>query len=144
VGGERLGGELASGYFISPTLFVDVDNKSDLAQNEIFGPVVAAMSFDTEEQAVQLANDTCYGLAAYVYTNDLDRALRVGRALMTGNVWINGFEGIPPSAPFGGIKQSGYGRLGGIAGIREFTRPKNLWMSVRRQTASTPNEAAAV
>lgn len=144
VGGERLGGELASGYFISPTLFVDVDNKSDLAQNEIFGPVVAAMSFDTEEQAVQLANDTCYGLAAYVYTNDLDRALRVGQALMTGNVWINGFEGIPPSAPFGGIKQSGYGRLGGIAGIREFTRPKNLWMSVRRQTASTPNEAAAV
>jgi acyl-CoA reductase-like NAD-dependent aldehyde dehydrogenase len=144
VGGERLGGELAAGYFISPTLFLDVDNNSDLAQNEIFGPVVAAMSFDTEEQAIQLANDTRYGLAAYVYTNDLSRAYRVSQELITGNVWINGFDGIPPSAPFGGTKQSGYGRIGGIAGIREFTRPKNLWMSIRERAANTPNESSAL
>jgi len=142
VGGERLRGEFASGYFISPALFEDVDNKSDLAQNEIFGPVVAAMSFDSEEQAIQLANDTRYGLAAYVHTNDLNRAYRVSQELMAGNVWINGFEGIPPSAPFGGMKQSGYGRIGGLAGIREFTRPKNLWLSIRERSVSGHSESA--
>jgi acyl-CoA reductase-like NAD-dependent aldehyde dehydrogenase len=100
------------------------------------------MSFENEEHAIQLANDTRYGLAAYVYTNDLSRAYRVSRELMAGNVWINGFEGIPPAAPFGGTKQSGYGRIGGLAGIREFTRPKNFWISIRERAETAANERA--
>ena len=129
-GGERLGGDLADGYFIAPTLFVDVDNDSELAQEEIFGPVVCFMNFDSEETAVRLANNSRYGLAGYIYTNDLRRAHRVGAALEVGNVSINGIGAGAPSMPFGGIKQSGYGRVGGYAGIREFTRCKNVWIAI--------------
>ncbi len=129
-GGERLGGDLSDGYYIAPTIFADVDNQSELAQQEIFGPVLAMMPFDGEEEAVRLANETTYGLASYIQTNDLRRAHRVAAALEAGNVWINGFMGIPPSAPFGGVKHSGYGRLGGLAGIKEFTRPKNVWLAL--------------
>src|SRR5947209_3322525 len=124
-GGNRLGGDLADGYFIAPTVFADVDNASELAQQEIFGPVVAVIPFDTEEEAVRIANDSPFGLAGYVQTADLKRAHRLAQALEVGNIWINGFLGIPTSAPFGGVKQSGWGRLGGLEGIREFTRPKN-------------------
>jgi aldehyde dehydrogenase (NAD+) len=128
-GGERIRGELADGYFIAPTLFADVDARSDLAQEEIFGPIVSFMRFETEEEAVRLANESRYGLAAYVHTNDLRRALRVSEALEAGNVWVNGLDSTAPSVPFGGIKQSGQGRVGGRAGIREFTRPKNVWIA---------------
>lgn len=129
-GGERLGGDLAAGYYIAPTVFADVDNTSPLAQEEIFGPVVAVLPFDTEEDAVQLANATRYGLAGYIQTNDLKRAHRVAAALQAGNIWVNGFRGFPPGAPFGGTKQSGFGRLGGRDGIREFTRPKNVCITL--------------
>ena len=129
-GGERLGGDLANGSFIAPTVFADIDNASDLAQQEIFGPVLAVIPFDDEQEALRLANDTQFGLAAYVQTNDLKRALRMSAALQAGNVWVNGFFGIPASAPFGGVKQSGYGRLGGRDGIREFTRPKNVYIAL--------------
>lgn len=129
-GGHRLDGDLADGYFIAPTIFADVDNRSDLAQKEIFGPVLSMQRFETEEEAVAIANDHRYGLAAYIQTNDLKRAHRMAAALEAGNVWINGFPGVPGSIPFGGTKQSGYGRLGGLAGIREFSRPKNVWASL--------------
>jgi acyl-CoA reductase-like NAD-dependent aldehyde dehydrogenase len=129
-GGHRLGGDLADGYFIAPTIFADVDNGSDLAQREIFGPVMSMQRFETEEEAIAIANDHPYGLAAYIQTNDLKRAHRMAAALEAGNVWINGFPGVPGSVPFGGTKQSGYGRLGGHAGIREFSRPKNVWMAL--------------
>jgi aldehyde dehydrogenase (NAD+) len=129
-GGHRLGGDLADGYFIAPTIFADVDNSSDLAQHEIFGPVLSMQPFETEEEAVAIANDHPYGLAAYIQTNDLRRAHRMAAALEVGNVWINGFPGLPGSIPFGGTKQSGYGRLGGLAGIREFSRPKNIWAAL--------------
>jgi aldehyde dehydrogenase (NAD+) len=136
-GGERMDGALAEGYFIAPTLFADIDNRSDLAQNEIFGPVVACMSFDTEEQAIQLANDTRYGLAAYVHTNDLRRVHRLAERLEAGSLWVNGIASMLPGAPFGGSKQSGYGRLGGLEGIREFSRSKNVWISM--QEPAHPN-----
>jgi aldehyde dehydrogenase (NAD+) len=129
-GGSRMEGDLADGYFIAPTIFADVDNRSDLAQREIFGPVMSMQRFGTEEEAVAIANDHRYGLAAYVQTNDLKRAHRMAAALEAGNVWINGFPGVPGSVPFGGTKQSGYGRLGGLAGIREFSRPKNVWAAL--------------
>jgi aldehyde dehydrogenase (NAD+) len=128
-GGERLNGDLSEGFFIAPTVFADVDNASPLAREEIFGPVQTVMPFDTEEQALALANDTTYGLAAYVHTENLRRAHRVSAALETGMVWVNGGFGIPSSVPFGGVKQSGFGRIGGRRGIEEFTRPKNVWIA---------------
>jgi acyl-CoA reductase-like NAD-dependent aldehyde dehydrogenase len=131
VGGERLDGELAAGYFVAPTIFGEVDAASELAQEEVFGPVLTFQPFRDEEEAVALANGTRYGLAAYVHTNDVRRAHRVAAALEVGNVWINGFFGVSPSMPFGGNKQSGHGRIGGRAGLREFTRPKNVWMALR-------------
>jgi len=123
-------GDFADGYFIQPTVFDNVDPASSLAQQEVFGPVLAVLPFDDEAEAVRIANDTDFGLAAYVQTNDLRRAHRVSADLIAGNVWVNGFVGIPGTAPFGGTKQSGYGRLGGIWGIREFTRPKNVWIGL--------------
>jgi acyl-CoA reductase-like NAD-dependent aldehyde dehydrogenase len=127
-GGYRLGGDLADGYFVAPTIFADVDPASALAQKEIFGPVVAIQRFSTEEEALAIANNHRYGLAAYVQTNDVKQAHRMAAALEAGTVWINGFAGVPRAIPFGGNKHSGFGRLGGRAGIAEFTRPKNVWM----------------
>lgn len=129
-GGSRLGGDLADGYFIQPTVFADVAHKSELSQCEVFGPVLAVLPFETEEEAIAMANDTEFGLAAYVWTESLKRAHRCARTLVAGNVWVNGFSGIPASVPFGGVRQSGVGRLGGIHGIREFLRPKNIWMAM--------------
>ena len=129
-GGHRAGGDLANGYFIEPTVFCDVDPQSELSLHEVFGPVLAITRFETEEEAVRLANSTDFGLAAYVWTQDVKRAHRMAKALVAGNVWVNGFTGIPISAPFGGIGQSGSGRLGGIHGIREFMRPKNVWVAL--------------
>ncbi|MGH8881885.1 MAG: aldehyde dehydrogenase family protein, partial [Stackebrandtia sp.] len=93
-------------------------------------PVLSFMRFGTEDEAVRMANDSDYGLAAYVHTNDLRRAHRVSQALQVGNVWVNGFYGIPPSMPFGGTKGSGRSRVGGRAGLREFMRPKNVWVAL--------------
>jgi acyl-CoA reductase-like NAD-dependent aldehyde dehydrogenase len=129
-GGKRLGGELADGYFIQPTIFADMDNSEEVTRQEIFGPVVSVLRFHSEEEAVAIANDTDYGLAAYIETTDLKRAHRVSAALDAGTVWVNGFFDLPVGAPFGGVKQSGFGRVGGQYGIQEFTRPKNVWMSL--------------
>ncbi len=125
-GGGRVGGDLAQGYFVEPTVFADVNNSSDLAQHEVFGPVLAVIPFRDEVEAVTLANDTQYGLAAYLHTNDLRRAHRVASALESGMVYVNGFTGVPPGAPFGGVKQSGFGRMGGRYGLDDFMRPKNV------------------
>jgi acyl-CoA reductase-like NAD-dependent aldehyde dehydrogenase len=130
LGGNRAGGDLADGYFIEPTVFADVQNQDYIAQNEVFGPVLSILRFESEDDAIRMANDTDFGLAGYVWTKDLQRAHRVASALTAGNIWVNGFLGIPAGAPFGGTKQSGYGRLGGRDGIREFTRPKNVWVNL--------------
>lgn len=127
MGGEKLGGELASGNFIAPTVFGDVDNSSYIAQNEVFGPVLSVIRFKDEEEAIRLANDTEFGLAAYVHTNDLKRAHRSAAALESGSVWING-SGIQIGAPFGGVKQSGWGRMGGRWGVEDFMQPKNVYI----------------
>jgi acyl-CoA reductase-like NAD-dependent aldehyde dehydrogenase len=130
-GGYRMGGDLTDGYFVAPTIFADVDNSSELAQREIFGPVISLRPFRTEAEALAIANDHRYGLAAYVQTGDVRRAHRMAAALEAGSVWVNGFPDVPSgSIPFGGIKQSGYGRLGGLAGIQEFSRPKNVWAAL--------------
>lgn len=127
-GGGRAGGDLANGFFVEPTIFVDVDNSSSLAQNEVFGPVLAVIRFSDEEEAVRIANDTQYGLMAYAFTNDLKRAHRVADQLEAGQIFLNGFAGLPIGAPFGGVKQSGFGRMGGRPGLEEFLRPKNVYV----------------
>jgi acyl-CoA reductase-like NAD-dependent aldehyde dehydrogenase len=126
VGGKRLGGELAQGYYIEPTVFGGVDNASALAQTETFGPVVSVMKFSDETEAVRIANDTPYGLNAFVQTTDLGRAHRVARQLDAGSVWINQFSDISPQGPYGGYKRSGFGRTGGLEGFNEFLQVKNI------------------
>ncbi|MBO0680458.1 aldehyde dehydrogenase [Mycolicibacterium sp. S2-37] len=130
-GGARIGGVLAEGYFIEPTVFGDVDNTSALAQAETFGPVVSLMRFDREDDALRIANDTSYGLNAFVHTRDLNRAHRVARHLEAGSVWINQNSRISPQGPYGGYKQSGFGRTGGLAGLQEFQQLKNIRIGVR-------------
>jgi len=129
-GGGRSAGGFSDGFYLEPAVFVDVDRTSDLARKEVFGPVLAVLPFEDEAHAIELANDSEYGLAAFIQTSDLSRAHRVSAALEVGNVWVNGFTGIPASVPFGGVKQSGYGRLGGRAGVQEFTRSKNIWIGL--------------
>jgi len=127
-GGERCGGALASGYFIAPTIFADVAPEAAISRGEIFGPVLSILRFSDEDEAVGIANATPYGLGAYLHTRDLDRALRVSARLEAGYVSVNGFAGMMPNAPFGGYKQSGYGREGGRAGLEEFLQTKTVWI----------------
>jgi aldehyde dehydrogenase (NAD+) len=131
VGGKRLGGELSQGYYIEPTVFAGVDNSSALAQNETFGPVVSLIKFGDEAEAVRIANDSRYGLNAFVQTNDLNRAHWVARQLEAGSVWINTFSDISPQGPYGGYKQSGFGRTGGLEGLHEFLQVKNIRIGMR-------------
>jgi succinate-semialdehyde dehydrogenase/glutarate-semialdehyde dehydrogenase len=121
VGGERLDG---AGYFYRPTVLGDVPAEARLLKEEIFGPVAPVRGFDSEEQAIAAANDTEYGLVAYVYTRDIKRALRVCEALETGMVGLNQGMVSNASAPFGGLKQSGFGREGGYEGIEEYLETK--------------------
>jgi len=125
-GGDRLDGALAEGYFVAPTVFGDVDHDSSLAREEIFGPVLSIMRFRDEEEVVAKANDSPFGLSAYLHTRDSARAQRVARRLEVGTVVVNAFPAMSPGAPFGGVKQSGFGREGGRAGIEEFVRRKNV------------------
>lgn len=113
------------GYFVKPTIFVDVDNSMRIAREEVFGPVLAIMPFETEDEAIAIANDTSYGLAAYVQTSDLARAERVAAKLRAGMVHINGAP-YRYGSPFGGYKQSGNGREGGMFGLEDFLEVKTL------------------
>jgi aldehyde dehydrogenase (NAD+) len=126
VGGKRMGGDLACGFFIEPTVFADVAPQSRLAQQEIFGPVLSIFPFKDEEEAIQLANSTSWGLAGYVQTRDLSKAHRVAAQLVCGNVYVNGARNVHPAAPFGGVGLSGYGKEGGRWGLEEFIRQKSV------------------
>ncbi|HWE57409.1 MAG TPA: aldehyde dehydrogenase family protein [Acidimicrobiales bacterium] len=131
IGGERLGGDLAGGFFVTPTAFGDVDNSSPIAQEEVFGPVLSIGRFEDEEEAIALANATPFGLAAYLHTGDLSRVFRVVDRLDAGNVAVNGGTSVNgPYAPFGGFKDSGYGTEGSLDGLKEFVRVKNVNLHV--------------
>jgi aldehyde dehydrogenase (NAD+) len=125
-GGSRLGGDLADGYYIEPTVFADVDPDSDLAQNEVFGPVLAITPFDTDDEAVDIANNSRYGLSGYVQTTSMRRGLRVAEEMVTGEVLINGAPNMIVNRPYGGIGLSGLGKEGGRSGIDEFLRVKGV------------------
>ncbi|BBX51897.1 aldehyde dehydrogenase family protein [Mycolicibacterium poriferae] len=126
-GGQRITvGALARGYYIEPTVLGNVDNGSTLTQTETFGPVVSLIRFSDEAEAVRIANDTRYGLNAFVHTRDLNRAHTVARQLESGSVWINQGSRISPQGPYGGYKHSGAGRTGGLEGLQEFQQVKNI------------------
>ena len=130
-GGERMGGDHAGGYFVPVTVLADVPNDAEIAQNEVFGPVLVVTPFDTEEEAIALANATDYGLGAYVHTRNLRRAHAVTKELQAGQIHVNGSgEAMQPNVPFGGWKHSGHGRLGGVEGLHDFLQPKNIWMNL--------------
>ncbi|WP_310778091.1 aldehyde dehydrogenase family protein [Mycobacterium sp. Z3061] len=127
VGGGRPEGGPATGNFVAPTVLVDVDNSTTVAREEIFGPVLCVIPFDDEDEAVRLANDNPYGLAAAVYTKDMGRAIRLSRALRAGNVGVNCWT-LQPHIPFGGVKQSGIGRENGRPGILEYLDMKTTFL----------------
>lgn len=126
-GGRRItDGALAQGYYLEPTVLGNVDNGCALAQTETFGPVVSLIRFTDDAEAVRIANDTPYGLNAFVHTRDLNRAHTTARQLQSGSVWINQSSRISPQGPYGGYKQSGFGRTGGLEGLHEFQQVKNI------------------
>ncbi|HEX8024869.1 MAG TPA: aldehyde dehydrogenase [Candidatus Limnocylindrales bacterium] len=124
--------EETGGWFVAPTIFTGVENTMRIAREEIFGPVLSTMTFETEEEGIRLANETPYGLAASVYTRDLDAAFRVSRALRAGTVGVNAYSEGDITTPFGGYKQSGFGgRDKGLEALEQYTEKKTIWVTLR-------------
>ena len=129
-GGERVSVKgFENGYYLQPSVIEVDDNKCRIQQEEVFGPVVTIMTFKTEDEALRLANDVKYGLSATVWTNNLDRTMRLSKQLEAGIVWVNTWLNRDLRTPFGGMKDSGVGREGGFEALRFFTEPKNVCIS---------------
>ena len=120
----------AEGYYVEPTLFVDANNSMRISQEEIFGPVLTALEFDTEEQAVAMANDIDFGLAGYIWTNDSERAMRLTRQIEAGMLWVNSENNRNLPSPFGGVKMSGIGRDGGDYSFDFYMETKNVCVAL--------------
>ncbi|MBN9028644.1 MAG: aldehyde dehydrogenase PuuC [Rhizobiales bacterium 63-7] len=129
-GGRQVRTE-SGGYFVEPTVFDNVDNGMRIAQEEIFGPVLSTITFKDAEEAVRIANDTIYGLAAAVWTDNIDTALATSRRLRAGSVWVNNFDESNITMPFGGYKQSGFGRDKSLHAIDKYTELKATWIKIR-------------
>lgn len=129
-GDAPVGGSFGGGYFVNPTIFSDVKDDMTIAREEIFGPVLAVLPFHEEEEVIARANASQYGLAAGVWTQNLRRAHTVAGALEAGTVWINAYNMIDPTAPFGGYKESGFGRDLGVDALQSYTRTKSVWVGL--------------
>jgi len=127
VGGQRATGPgLSDGLFIEPTIFDGVSNTMQIAREEVFGPVLCVIPFKSETEALEIANDTPYGLAAGIWTQDLSRVMRLSKALQVGQLWVNTYRSLAVQAPFGGVKESGFGREKGLEALDEYLTSKNV------------------
>ncbi|WP_429818034.1 aldehyde dehydrogenase [Ensifer sp. B1-9] len=135
-GGRPSAPEFADGWFVEPTIFAGVRNDMRIAQEEVFGPVLSVIPFDTEEEAIQIANDTVYGLAAGFWTQDMRRILRVSSAIQAGTVWVNTYRTISYMSPLGGYKHSGIGRENGMASIQNYLQTKSVMISTADSVAN--------
>jgi (Z)-2-((N-methylformamido)methylene)-5-hydroxybutyrolactone dehydrogenase len=132
-----VGGKASSfhaGYFIEPTVVVDATRDMEIVQDEVFGPVLSVLTFETEGEAIEIANDTRYGLAAGVWTQSGQRGHRVAHAVRAGTVWINAYRVVAPNVPFGGFKASGLGRENGLDAIKHYTETKSVWVELTGAT----------
>ena len=128
-GGGRLGGDLAGGFFVEPTVYSNVTNDMRIAREEIFGPVMSVIPFDDADQALRLANDTPYGLGSAVWTRDVSRVLKMANGIKAGTVWVNCYGMVDPSVGFGGVKMSGYGVKGGRHHLDAFLYQKTIYIN---------------
>nr|WP_175800136.1 aldehyde dehydrogenase [Burkholderia anthina] len=128
--------ECGDGWFVEPTIFTGVRNDMRIAQEEVFGPVLSVIRFDTEEEAVALANDVRFGLGAGVWTRDIGRAFRMSERIESGTVWVNTYRAVSFMSPFGGYKDSGLGRENGIAAIDEYLQTKSVWINTGAPTGN--------
>jgi (Z)-2-((N-methylformamido)methylene)-5-hydroxybutyrolactone dehydrogenase len=138
LGGGRPGGDLERGFFVEPTLLEGVRNDMRIAQEEVFGPVLSVIPFDTEDEVVAMANDIGYGLAAGVWTQNLSRAHRIAHRIDAGTVWVNTYRAQSPLIPNGGFKLSGHGKENGYEAMREYTRLKSVWVNLSEEPPSDP------
>jgi aldehyde dehydrogenase (NAD+) len=129
-GGERADIGTGKGYFVKPTIFDDVDPNMKIAREEIFGPVLATIRFKDAEDAIAKANNTVYGLAAAVWTRDVSKAHRIAKAIKAGTVWVNTYNLYDPALPFGGFKESGFGRDQGKDALEKYTQTKSVWVNL--------------
>ncbi|MGL6208567.1 MAG: aldehyde dehydrogenase family protein, partial [Paracoccaceae bacterium] len=126
--------DMGHGQYIAPTLFSGVTPQMSIARDEIFGPVLCSMQFDTVEEAIAMANDTVYGLAASVWTKDIDKALTVTRRVRAGRFWVNTIMAGGPEMPLGGFKASGWGREAGMYGVEEYTQLKSVHVEIGKRS----------
>ena len=130
LGGKSPGGALSAGCYVEPTVVRARSYRDRVAQEEVFGPFVTVLTFKTDEEAIEIANGTDYGLGSGLWTRDLQRAHRMAREIHAGMVWINSYKRVNPGSPFGGFGQSGYGREMGFDAMREYTQVKSIWVNV--------------
>ncbi|WP_028217088.1 aldehyde dehydrogenase [Paraburkholderia oxyphila] len=128
--------ECGAGWFVEPTIFADVTNDMRIAQEEVFGPVLSVIRFDTEEEAISIANDVRFGLGAGVWTSDIGRAFRMAERIESGTVWVNTYRAVSYLSPFGGYKDSGLGRENGINAIDEYLQTKSVWINTGAPTGN--------
>ena len=134
-GGTPSAPELANGWFVEPTIFADVTNQMRIAREEVFGPVLSIIPFENESEAIEIANDTLYGLAAGVWTSNIRRALTMADQIKAGTVWVNTYRAVSYMAPFGGYKQSGIGRENGQDMIGEYLQTKCVWINLAEESS---------
>jgi aldehyde dehydrogenase (NAD+) len=135
-GGTPDEAHLRGGWFVEPTVFTNVHNGMRIAREEVFGPVLVVIPFDHEEEALAIANDSPYGLAAGVWTGDIGRAIRMSERIEAGTVWVNCYRAVSFMAPFGGYKRSGFGRESGHEAIDAYLQTKTVWIDTGGQTVN--------